>query len=50
MEVSGQFHASAALPLREKRSTHWIGRVVVSRAGLDVSEKRKILVPAGILT
>jgi hypothetical protein len=44
MEVSGQLHASAALPTgKSPPSTHWIGGWVDPRVGLDAVEKRKIL-------
>jgi hypothetical protein len=43
MEVSGQLHALAALPLRERApGTHWIGGWVDPRAVLDAVVKRKI--------
>jgi hypothetical protein len=46
MEVSGQLHASAALPPREiAPGTHWIGGWVGPRAGLDAVVKRKISSP-----
>jgi len=46
MEVSGQLHAPAALSPREiAPGTHWIGRWVGPRAGLDVVVKRKIPSP-----
>jgi hypothetical protein len=35
MEVSGQLHASAALPPGKATGTHWIGGWVGPRAGLD---------------
>jgi hypothetical protein len=39
MEVSGQLHATAALPSGERApETHWVS----PRAGLDDVEKRKI--------
>jgi hypothetical protein len=42
--VSGQLHAQAALPPRDKApGTHWIGGWVGPRAGLDTVVKRKIL-------
>jgi hypothetical protein len=42
--VSGQLHASAALPLGERAlGTHWIGGWVEPRASLDDVEKRKYL-------
>jgi hypothetical protein len=45
MRVSGQLHAPAAL-LREKApDTHWIGGSVGPRAGMDVMEERKVLIP-----
>jgi hypothetical protein len=43
MEVSGQLHDSATVPLGKDPGTHWIGSWVGPRAGLDVTEKRKIL-------
>jgi hypothetical protein len=44
MEVSGQLHAPAALPLdKNVASTHWIGVWVGIRACLEAVEKRKIL-------
>jgi hypothetical protein len=43
MEVSGQLHAPAALPPRERApGTHWIGGWVGPRAVLDAVVKRKI--------
>jgi hypothetical protein len=41
MEVSGQFHAPAALSPGEMPSTHCIGGWVDLRAGLDEVVKRK---------
>jgi hypothetical protein len=42
MEVSGQLHASVALPPRERApGTHWIGGWMGPRAGLDTVSKRK---------
>jgi hypothetical protein len=43
MEVSGQLHASAALPLGQSPGTHWIGAWVGPRAVLNAVVKRKIL-------
>jgi hypothetical protein len=46
MEVSGQLHALAALPPRDKApGTHWIGGWLGSRAVLDAVVKRKIPSP-----
>jgi hypothetical protein len=46
MEVSGQFHAPAALnPKKKAPCTHWTGGLVGSRAGLDTVVKRKIPTP-----
>jgi hypothetical protein len=46
MEVSGQLHASAALPSgKEPPGTHWIGGWVGPRAVLDAVVKRKIPSP-----
>jgi hypothetical protein len=46
MEVSGQLHAPAALPPRERNpGTHWIGGWVGTRAVLDAVVKRKIPSP-----
>jgi hypothetical protein len=43
MEMSGQFHAPAALTPRERaRGTHWIGRWVGARAGVDAVKERNI--------
>jgi hypothetical protein len=43
MAVSGQLHAPAALPPRERAPvTHWIGNWVGPRAVLDAVVKRKI--------
>jgi hypothetical protein len=43
MEVSGQLHAPAALPPKERApGTHWIGGWVGPRAVLDAVVKRKI--------
>ena len=41
MEVSGQLHALAALPLRKYLGTHLLGGWVGPRAAVDVSQKRK---------
>jgi hypothetical protein len=44
MKVSGQLHASAALPPgKEPPGTYWIGDWVIPRAGLVAVKKRKIL-------
>jgi hypothetical protein len=46
MEVSGQLHAPAVLPPRERAPrTHWIGGWVSPRAVLDEVVKRKIPSP-----
>jgi hypothetical protein len=46
MEVSGQFHTSAALPQgKEPHGIHWIGGCVGPRTGLDAVEKRKCFDP-----
>jgi hypothetical protein len=46
MEVSGQPHAPAALPPKERTSgTHWIGGWVGPRAVLDAVVKRRIPSP-----
>jgi hypothetical protein len=46
MQVSGQLHASAALPPeKETPGTHWIGDWVGLRAVLDAVLKRKIPSP-----
>jgi hypothetical protein len=43
MEVSGQLHALAALPLgKEQLVSHWIGGWMGPRASLDMVAKRKI--------
>ena len=42
MKVSDQIHAPAALPSRKKRLYRWIEGCVHHKAGLDVSEERKI--------
>ena len=42
MAVRGKHHAPAALPVGNNPSTHLIEGWVDARAGLDVSEKRKI--------
>jgi hypothetical protein len=48
MVMSGQFHDPAALaPWEIAHGTHWIGRWVGPRAGLDVVEKRNILLLPG---
>jgi hypothetical protein len=48
MEVSGQLHAPATLPLGERApGTHWIGGWVGLGAILDTVVKRKIPAPAG---
>jgi hypothetical protein len=44
MEMSGQLHTSAALPLGETASSaHWFEGRASPRAGLDAVEKRKVL-------
>jgi hypothetical protein len=49
MEVSGQFHALAALPLGDiTLGVHYIGGWVGPRVGLDVVEKRKNVAMPGI--
>jgi hypothetical protein len=45
MKVTGQPHAPAALPRGKNMGTYSIGGWIGSRAGLDVSEKRKISFP-----
>jgi hypothetical protein len=46
MQVSGQLHAPAALPPRERApGTHWIGGWVGPRAILDAVVKRRIPSP-----
>jgi len=46
MEVSGQLHAPASLPPRERATgTHWIGGWLDPRAGLDMVSERKIPSP-----
>jgi len=42
MEVSGQFHALAALPPGKAPGTHWIGGWMGPRASQDAVVKRKI--------
>jgi hypothetical protein len=49
MEVSGQFHAPAALPLGKDSGAHWIGDWVGIGNGLD-GVMRRIAAPAGIRT
>jgi len=47
MEVSGQLHALAALPLgKEQLVSHWIGGWMGPRASLDMVAKRKNPFPA----
>jgi hypothetical protein len=47
MELRGQVHASAALPLRERDpGAHWMGSWVARRASLDRMANTKILVIA----
>jgi hypothetical protein len=47
--VSGQLHASAALPPgKQPPGTHWIGGWVGPRAGVDDMEKRKFLTLPGL--
>jgi hypothetical protein len=49
MEVSSQLHASATLsPGKRAHNTLWIGGCVSPKAGLDATEKRKILPLLGI--
>jgi len=38
MEVSGQLHASTALPPGMKAGVHWLGGCVHSRANLSVMD------------
>jgi hypothetical protein len=45
MEVSGQLHASAALPSGKDPGIHWIGGWMGPRAVLDEVVKRKIPSP-----
>lgn len=45
MEVTGQLHALAAVPLEKSSDTHWIGGWMGTVASLDVMEKRKISYP-----
>jgi hypothetical protein len=46
MEVSGQLHGPAALPLeKEPPRTHWIGGWVGLRAGLDTVVKNSQPLP-----
>lgn len=45
MEVSGQFHASAALPQQKKKKTEFvsdIGDCVGNTAGLEALEKKSL--------
>jgi hypothetical protein len=48
MEMSGQLHDSATLPLGKEPGTYWRGGWEGPRAGLDVVERRKILLLPGI--
>jgi hypothetical protein len=48
VKVSGQLHATTALPQGKSPSTHWIGGSVNLRAGLDDAEKRKFLTLPGL--
>jgi hypothetical protein len=49
LEVSGQFHAPAALPSKkEPPGIHWTGGWVDPRGGLDDSEKGKFLTLPGL--
>jgi hypothetical protein len=48
MEVSGQFHALATLPLGKGASTHWTGGWVGLQVGLDGAQKRKFLTLLGL--
>jgi len=45
MRVSGQLHTVAALFSGRKPCTHRIGDWVDPRGGLDISEKKKIILP-----
>jgi len=45
MEVSGQLRFQVALPTEKNVSTHKIGGWVSPRAGLDVLEERKNILP-----
>jgi len=47
MEVSGQLHVLAALPLGKEPQYPLYGRLVGLRSGLDVVAKRKIPASAG---
>jgi hypothetical protein len=48
LEVSGQLHASAALPRERAPNIHCIGGWVDYRAGLEDEEKRKFLILPGL--
>jgi hypothetical protein len=49
LEVSGQFHAQAALPPgKEPPHTHWIGGWVGPKPNLEDMEKWKFLPPPGL--
>jgi hypothetical protein len=43
MELSGQFHALATLPLENAPSIHYIGGWVTPRAILDMAMKKTIM-------
>jgi hypothetical protein len=45
MEVSGQFHVSIALPSEKSPITHWIGRRMNPKAGMDAVEHSKTHLP-----
>jgi hypothetical protein len=45
MGLSGQCHASAALTRKRPHFTHWIGRWVGLRAGLDSEGRGKNSLP-----
>jgi hypothetical protein len=48
MQVSSQFHASAALPQWQNPGTHWVGDWLGPRVGMDILERKKFLFLTGI--
>jgi hypothetical protein len=50
MDVSGQLHTAATVPLGKYPGTHWIGGWVDPTASLDVAEEKNFLPVPGFET